>query len=299
MTESVWGIDLGGTKIEGVVLPSAESTDAVCRLRVPTEAEKGYDHIRSQVRQLVEAMSREAGSTPSAIGFGTPGVLDPDTMRLKNSNTTCLIGQPFQQDIERDLGIEVALANDANCFALAEAKLGAARGAETVFGIILGTGVGGGVVIDDKALLGRQGIAGEWGHNILDPQGPDCYCGRKGCVETFLSGPHLEKHYTALSGQKLSLPEITRLHEQGGDPHATATMHHLTTYFGRAVASVINILDPHVVVLGGGVSNIDLLYTEGVREAEKWVFNDRMHTRIVKNHLGDSAGVYGAAMLVA
>ena len=299
MTESVWGIDLGGTKIEGVVLPSAESTDAVCRLRVPTEAEKGYDHIRSQVRQLVEAMSREAGSTPSAIGFGTPGVLDPDTMRLKNSNTTCLIGQPFQQDIERDLGIEVALANDANCFALAEAKLGAARGAETVYGIILGPGVGGGVVIDDKALLGRQGIAGEWGHNILDPQGPDCYCGRKGCVETFLSGPHLEKHYTALSGQTLSLPEITKLHEQGGDPHATATMHHLTTYFGRAVASVINILDPHVVVLGGGVSNIDLLYTEGVREAEKWVFNDRMHTRIVKNHLGDSAGVYGAAMLVA
>ncbi len=299
MTGTVWGIDLGGTKIEGVVLPSAESTEAVCRLRVPTEAEKGYDHILSQVRELVEAMSREAGSPPSAIGFGTPGVLDPDTMRIKNSNTTCLIGQPFQQDIERDLGVEVVLANDANCFALAEARLGAARGAEIVFGIILGTGVGGGIVIGDKTLFGRQGIAGEWGHNILDPQGPDCYCGRKGCVETFLSGPYLEKHYTGLSGQELSLPDIASLHQQGRDPHAAATMERLVTYFGRAVASVINILDPHVVVLGGGVSNIDLLYSEGVREAERWVFNDRMHTRVAKNLLGDSAGVYGAAMLVA
>lgn len=298
MVDCVWGIDLGGTKIEGVVLPAADSTEPVCRLRVPTEAAKGYEHIRGRINRLVDEMSREAGQ-PAAIGIGTPGVLDPETRCLKNSNTTCLIGKPLQEDLQDDLGVDITLANDANCFALAEARLGAGKGASSVFGIIMGTGVGGGVVVDGTVLYGAQGIAGEWGHNILDDAGPACYCGRSGCVETFLAGPRLEGFYEELQGQPRALSEIFMRHQQGLDPDATKTIKRLLSCFGRAVAVVINVLDPHVVVLGGGVSNVDALYAEGVREVERWVFNERMHTRIVRHHLGDSAGVFGAAMLVA
>ena len=299
MTEYVWGIDLGGTKVEGVVLPAADSAEPVCRLRLPTEAAKGYEHIRRQICLLVADMTREAGESPRAIGIGTPGVLDPETRRLKNSNTTCLIGQPLQSDLSADLGADVILANDANCFALAEARLGAGRGAQTVFGVIMGTGVGGGIVVDGKALFGCQGIAGEWGHNVIELDGPPCYCGRAGCVETFLAGPRLEKFYEERNGQRRGLDDLVSRHLEGSDADATSTVERLLTCFGRSLATVVNILDPHLIVLGGGVSNIDLLYTEGARELERWVFNDRMHTRVVKHHLGDSAGVFGAAMLVA
>ena len=244
-------------------------------------------------------MERDVGRRPEAIGIGTPGVLDPETLRLKNSNTTCLIGQPLKADLESELGLRVELANDANCFALAEARLGAARGAQSCFGVIMGTGVGGGVVIGDRALFGGQGIAGEWGHNILDASGPDCYCGRKGCVETFISGPRLEQFYAGLADEARSLPEIVTRSEAGADDAAVATMDRLISYFGKALASVVNILDPHTIVLGGGVSNVDLLYTRGVEAMKPWVFNDKLLTPVVKNELGDSAGVFGAAMLVA
>ena len=297
MSEEYWGLDLGGTKIEGVVLGSTENPDPLCRIRIPTEADKGYRHIVAQIAELVQTMSAETATTPTRIGIGTPGVLDPQQSTMKNSNTTCLIGQPLQRDLEAALSIPVALANDANCFALAEARLGAGRGAETAFGVILGTGVGGGVVIGTKALYGCQGIAGEWGHNVLDPEGPECYCGRRGCVETILSGPFLERFYAERANEHRTLSEIAA--RRGSDPHADASMERLVSYFGRAIASVINILDPEVVILGGGVSNIDLLYEEGVRETARHVFNNRLETRIVKNELGDSAGVFGAAMLVA
>ena len=297
MAEQYWGIDLGGTKIEGVVLGATDAPDPVCRIRVPTEADRGYRHVFGRIAELVRAMKAEVGTAPARLGIGTPGVLDPQNSTMKNSNTTCLIGQPLQRDLEAELGVPVALANDANCFALAEARLGAGRGAATAFGVILGTGVGGGVVVGQRALYGCQGIAGEWGHNLLEPQGPECYCGRRGCVETILSGPFLERFYAECSGERRPLPEIAG--RRANDPHAAATMERLTAYFGRAIASVINILDPDVVVLGGGVSNIDLLYDEGVRETARHVFNNRLETRIVKNELGDSAGVFGAAMLVA
>ena len=297
MAEQSWGIDLGGTKIEGVVLGATDAPDPLCRIRVPTEADRGYRHVFGRIAELVRAMEAEVGTAPARLGIGTPGVLDPQNSTMKNSNTTCLIGQPLQRDLEAELGVPVALANDANCFALAEARLGAGRGAATAFGVILGTGVGGGVVVGQRALYGCQGIAGEWGHNLLEPQGPECYCGRRGCVETILSGPFLERFYAERSGERRPLPEIAA--RRTNDPHATATMERLTAYFGRAIASVINILDPDVVVLGGGVSNIDLLYDEGVRETAQHVFNNRLETRIVKNELGDSAGVFGAAMLVA
>ena len=299
MADLVWGIDLGGTKIEGVVLPSRDSAEPLCRLRVPTGAEGGYAGVRDRICGLVEAMKAEAGEAPRAIGIGTPGVLDPETGLIKNSNTTCLIGEPLRDDLERELGVDIAMANDANCFALAEAALGAGRGAETVFGVIMGTGVGGGVVVNGRVLYGCQGIAGEWGHNLLDPEGPDCYCGRRGCVETFLSGPHLERFYEQAAGRRRSLADIVDLHRAGSDPHAAATVERLLAYFGRALAVVVNLLDPHVVVLGGGVSNVDLLYSEGPGRLARWMFNDRCETRIARNQLGDSAGVFGAAMLVA
>ena len=299
MADLVWGIDLGGTKIEGVVLPSRGSAEPLCRLRLPTGAEGGYAGVRRRIRELVEGMKAEVGEAPRAMGIGTPGVLDPETGLIKNSNTTCLIGEPLRDDLQKELGVDIELANDANCFALAEASLGAGRGAETVFGIIMGTGVGGGVVVDGRVLYGCQGIAGEWGHNLLDPGGPDCYCGRRGCVETFLSGPHLERFYEQAAGRRRSLREIVDLHRMGSDPHATATVERLLDYFGRALAVVVNLLDPHVVVLGGGVSNVDLLYSEGPGRLAQWMFNDRCETRIARNRLGDSAGVFGAAMLVA
>jgi len=297
MSDQYWGIDLGGTKIEGAVLTSTETPDPLCRIRIDTQAEGGYEHIIGRIGYLVEEMSAATGTRPERIGFGTPGVLDPRTQTLKNSSTTCYNGRPLRKDLEAALGVPAVLANDANCFALAETRLGAGRDAETVFGIILGTGVGGGVVIDGRVLYGGQGIAGEWGHNELDPEGPRCYCGRNGCVETFLSGPALEQQYAALSGQRLPLPEIVQRRES--DPHAQVTLEHLVSCFGRAVAYLVNILDPHVIVIGGGVSNVDLLYTEGVREVARHVFNNRLETRIAKNELGDSAGVFGAAMLVA
>jgi predicted NBD/HSP70 family sugar kinase len=299
MTDLCWGVDLGGTKIEGVVLPPAESAEPLYRLRVPTERERGYEHVRRNIVGLVERMVLEVGERPQAVGFGTPGTLDPATQTLKNSNTTCLIGQPLQRDLAADLGCRVELANDANCFALAEARLGAGRGAPTVFGIILGTGVGGGGVIDGRVLPGGQGIGGEWGHIVLDPDGSECYCGQRGCVETFLSGPFLETFYARRSGTSLPLGDISKRAIVGQDVAAVETINRLVTWFGRGVATVINILDPHVVVLGGGVSNVDALYTRGIEALAPWVFNDTVQTRIVRNELGDSAGVFGAAMLVA
>ncbi|MEC7226851.1 MAG: ROK family protein [Candidatus Latescibacterota bacterium] len=299
MSQHYWGIDLGGTKIEGVVLSSTEEPTPLLRLRVPTEADRGYEHVIGQFRTLIDRMESEVGARPDRVGICTPGVIDPHTQRLKNCNATSLNGQPLASDLQSALQMQVITSNDANCFALAEARLGAARGAESVFGVILGSGVGGGIVVGNQALYGGQGIAGEWGHNPLAADGPDCYCGRTGCVETILAGPFLERHYAALSGQQRPLAEVAERAEDGQDPHATATIDRLVTYFGRAIAAVINIVDPHVVVLGGGVSNVDALYTRGVEEVEQFVFNHRLDTRIVRHELGDSAGVFGAAMLVA
>lgn len=297
---AVWGIDLGGTKIEGVILPEPTSVAPICRLRVPTEASKGYAHILNQIASLLERMSAASGyAMPARLGIGTPGAFDPHISAMKNCNTTALNGQNLPKDLSEKLGIEIRVANDANCFALAEARLGAAKGYPVVFGVIMGTGVGGGIVIDGKTLNGAQGIAGEWGHNVLDEQGEMCYSGIKGCVESFISGPALEKFYAEQSGRALKLPDIVTLHENGADAHASATVKRLCHYFGRALASVINILDPDAVVLGGGVGNISALYYDGVAELKKFVFNHRLDTKILKPALGDSAGVFGAAMLVA
>lgn len=297
MGRLLWGVDLGGTKIEGAVLPAANALQPLCRLRIPTEADRGYEHIIQRVVGLIDQMTVKCGSRPERVGFGTPGVLDPASQTLKNSSTTCYIGRPLKRDLETALGVPVELANDANCFALAEARLGAGRDARCVFGVIMGTGVGGGIVLDGNVRHGCQGIAGEWGHNVIDADGPPCYCGKHGCVETFLSGPALESYYAGICGKRRQLPDIVR--RRGTDPCATVTVARLLTYFGRSLAQVINILDPDVVVLGGGVSNVDPLYTEGLAQVADNVFNDALQTRIVRHELGDSAGVFGAAMLVS
>jgi predicted NBD/HSP70 family sugar kinase len=298
----LWGIDLGGTKIEGAVLASIDSANVISRLRLPTESSKGYEHILNQIHQVVEKLKSETGQSPAAIGIGTPGTLDPLSQTLKNSNTTCLNGKYLKKDLEEKLGVPVKMANDANCFALAEAKMGAVPkvlpNAEVVFGVIMGTGVGGGLVVHGKVINGRQGIGGEWGHNFLDESGGPCYCGKTGCVEQVLSGPALQRFYESVSGKGLIMPEILERYRQGNDPYATETIVRLIQFFGLAMSVVINIVDPDVIVLGGGLGNIDLLYTEGVEEVKKHVFNNRLDTIFLKPELGDSAGVFGAAMLL-
>ncbi|MFK8009160.1 MAG: ROK family protein [Saprospiraceae bacterium] len=296
-----WGIDLGGTKIEGVVLEGGDNPTPLKRLRVPTEADRGYQHILDQIAKLVEVLIAETGVKPDKIGIGTPGVIDPILQTMKNSNTTIMNGMPFQKDLEQLLKLPIVVANDANCFAVAEANMGIVKDkmpdAKVVFGVIMGSGVGGGIVIDGKPLTGRQGIAGEWGHNFLDASGGDCYCGKVGCVETVLSGKSLERFYESQSGEHLKLKTIVERYHAGTDGSATKTVKRMLKFFGKGIANVINILDPDAIVLGGGVGNVDLLYKEGVEEARKYVFNNRFDTVFLKPKLGDSAGVFGAALL--
>jgi fructokinase len=303
MTEKLWGIDLGGTKMEGVVLNSVHDRNPVVRTRIHTEAAKGYEHILNQFPKLLSELQKQSGLKPTKIGIGTPGVLDPVLQTMKNCNTTCLNGMPLKKDLEEILQLPVELANDANCFALAETQLGIVwekhPDARIVFGIIMGTGVGGGIVINGKIWDGHHGIGGEWGHNFLDESGGPCYCGKTGCVETVLSGPFLEKYYQEVSGEKLSLKEIVQAAKDKTDDAAVKTMERLHHFFGKGVASIINLLDPDVIIIGGGVGNIDSIYTEGIDALKHFIFNNRLETPVLRPSLGDSAGVFGAAALVA
>ncbi len=305
--QTFWGIDLGGTKIEGVIL-TAPSPDAVLvRKRIDTESYRGYDHILSRIEQLIDLMTAETGLTPDRVGFGTPGTFDPARLVMKNCNTTVLNNQPMKQDLTRRLGVPVAVANDANCFALAEATMGSVPEVvpnfQTMFGVIMGTGVGGGVVIRGRdgtpfVLNGLHGIGGEWGHNILEENGHPCYCGKRGCTEQVISGPALQRFYYEQSGEQRTMKQIMERYADGNDPAAAQTVDRLLEYFGRGISTIINVLDPDVIVLGGGVGNVDLLYTEGVERAKKYVFNSgNLSTKFLKPKLGDSAGVFGAALL--
>ena len=294
----LWGVDLGGTKIECAVL---ENDKPIIRQRIPTEADKGYPHILSQIKKLINQVSAELNENPVRIGFATPGVLDSETNLMKNCNTVSMIGKPMKSDLEKLLQTEIKIANDANCFALAETLLGVGKefpNPEVVFGVIMGTGVGGGLVVHKKIVEGIHGIAGEWGHNIIDETGEFCYCGKEGCVETVISGTGLEKFYQKLSGKKLKLKGILENHKKGIDKNATETIERLLEFYGRAIATLINVIDPNLIVIGGGVGNIDLLYTEGFKRVKKYVFNSgNLRTQICKPLLGDSAGVFGAALL--
>ncbi|MDX7779117.1 ROK family protein [Aeromonas hydrophila] len=291
-----WGIDLGGTKCECVVL---EGDEVLLRHRIPTERAGGYDHVIGQIAKLVAECADKIGQRPTLIGMGTPGARDPQTGLMKNCNTTELNGKPFKEDLERRLGVPVLIANDANCFALAETHLGAVRqhhpDAKVVFGIIMGTGVGSGIVINGRILNGHHGIAGEWGHNVLSPDGPECYCGKRGCVETFISGPALEAWYEAKAKRHLPLAKIVAA--TAHDHVAKLTIDRLHLLFGQALANVVNILDPDVIVIGGGVGNVQSLYSVGRETILPFLFNPRFATPIIAPALGDSAGVFGAALL--
>ena len=303
MNQPLWGIDLGGTKIEGVLLNSLNDANPVLRTRIDTEGSKGYDHVLAQIQKLVSLMQEQSGFKPKRIGIGTPGVLDPVLQTMKNCNSTSLNGKPLKKDLETRLGVPVVLANDANCFALAETHWGVVKqkapGAGMVFGIIMGTGVGGGIVHDGRVWNGRHGIAGEWGHNFLDESGGSCYCGRTGCVETVLSGPALQRFYKSVSGNDRTLKEIVAASTLGNDLAAKQTIHRLGHFFGKAVSVITNLLDPDVIVVGGGVGNINEVYTEGLASLRNFIFNNGVEVPILKPALGDSAGVFGAAALVA
>ncbi len=291
-----WGIDLGGTKCECVVL---DGDEVLLRHRIPTERAGGYDHMIGQIAKLVAECAEKIGQRPTVIGMGTPGARDPQTGLMKNCNTTELNGKPFKEDLERRLGVSVLIANDANCFALAETHLGAVRqhhpDAKVVFGIIMGTGVGSGIVINGRILNGHHGIAGEWGHNVLSPDGPECYCGKHGCVETLISGPALEAWYEAKAKRRLSLAQIAAA--TAHDHVARLTIDRLHLLFGQALANVVNILDPDVIVIGGGVGNVQSLYSVGRQTILPFLFNPRFSAPIIAPALGDSAGVFGAALL--
>jgi len=288
------GIDLGGTKTEGIVI---DRNGRLCeRERVATPRVQGYRAIVDMLTDLVARLERRCGHR-CTVGIGTPGSPSAIDGRMRNCNTTCLNGRALQADLEQRLDRPVRLANDANCFALAEALDGAGAGHATVFGVILGTGVGGGIVVHGRLLTGHEHIAGEWGHNPLEDAGPACYCGRRGCVETLLSGPGLCADHARNGGEHGLEPPAIVSHALDGDPVAATTLTRYLERFGRALATVINILDPDAIVLGGGLSNIELLYSRGREAIAPHVFSDRFTTPLLRNRLGDSAGVFGAARL--
>jgi fructokinase len=288
------GVDLGGSKIELLAL-DAHGQERY-RKRVPTPR-GDYGATVKTVTALVGECEEALGSK-GTVGVGIPGALSLATGRVKNSNSTCLLGRPFQQDLEAALGREVRIANDANCFALSEATDGAGRGARVVFGVILGTGVGGGIVVDGRVLTGPNAIAGEWGHNPLplprqaDLPLPACYCGRQACIEAYLSGPALARD----AGAGVEAPQLVARAAQG-DARCEAALARYEERLARALAAVVNVLDPDVIVLGGGLSNIDRLYENVPRLWLPYVFSDLVSTRLARHVHGDSSGVRGAAWL--
>ena len=292
------GIDLGGTKIEGVALAADGNEKARIRVATPPDS---YHATVAAIADLVAGLEARAGA-PASIGIGIPGALSPATGLVKNSNSTRLIGRPLEAGLRTALGRPVRLANDANCFAISEATDGAAAGAHVVFGVILGTGVGGGLVIGGLPVKGANAIAGEWGHNPLpwptngERPGPPCYCGKRGCAEIFLSGPALAREFRDATGKDATPADIAAL-ASAGDGAALATMEAYERRLARALACVINVVDPDVIVLGGGLSNIDRLYGNVPRLWRDWVFSDEVSTRLVPNRHGDSSGVRGAAWL--
>ena len=292
------GIDLGGTKIEGVAL----AADGREQWRRRVAAPRGHyaDSVRA-IAGLVAALEAETGER-GTVGVGIPGAISPATGLVKNANSTWLIGKPLSEDLSRALDRPVRLANDANCFALSEATDGAGAGAAVVFGVIIGTGTGGGVVVHGRVLGGANAIGGEWGHNPMpaaiddERPGPPCYCGRSGCIETWLSGPALGRDYAADGGDPLSATDIAA-RAADGEPRAAAALARYERRFARAVGTIINVLDPDVVVLGGGLSNIERLYDNVPRLWSSFVFSDRVDTRLVRAVHGDASGVRGAAWL--
>ena len=291
------GIDLGGTKIEAIALD--EKGGVLARQRITTP--KDYDGTLAAIAGIVDHIEHDVGAT-GHVGIGIPGAVSPATGLVKNANSTWLIGHPLDKDVERVLNRPARLANDANCFAISEATDGAAAGKQVVFGVILGTGCGGGVVVNGQALTGPHAIGGEWGHNPLpwprtdELPGRPCYCGKTGCIETWISGPGISADHKLHAGTALSAEDIV-VAAKSGDRQARTTLQHFYDRLARSLAHVINILDPDAIVLGGGLSNIDAIYHEIPLLLPQYVFSDVVDTPVLKNRHGDSSGVRGAAWL--
>jgi len=292
------GIDLGGTKIAAIVLDASGAVQWESRIATPRH---DYDRTIAAMADLVEAAEQAVGAR-CTVGVGIPGTTSPVTGLIKNANSTWLIGRALQRDLEARLARVVRMANDANCFAVSEAADGAAAGAEVVFGVILGTGTGAGVVVRGEVITGANAIAGEWGHNPLpwpeadETPGPECYCGRRGCIETFLSGPGLAGDFARRGGGAASGEAIVA-RASAGDPLASACLDRWLSRLARGLASIMNVLDPDVIVIGGGLSRIDAIYQEVPRRWRPWVFSDEVVTRVLPAQFGDASGVRGAAWL--
>jgi len=297
MTVYKIGIDLGGTKTEAVLL-DAQNRE-LFRKRQPTPKDNDYRIILESIHALIsETVVHIPDAGTYTIGIGIPGAINADTQLVHNANTTCLIGHPLQKDLERMIGKPVGVENDANCFTLAESLWGAGKGYGWVFGVIMGTGCGGGICVNGEVWEGHHGIAGEWGHFSVDPAGSRCYCGNRGCVETKISGSGVETAFLNTYHRKLTFREIVQGYHNG-DVQCTDAFLQFLDDFGRCLGGLISILDPDAVVLGGGLSNIDALYTLGIEKVKQYAFHDNLQTPIVKNQLGDSAGVFGAAWIGA
>ena len=285
------GIDIGGTKIEAILIN--EQFQVIERKRVSTNRGEGYDVIIDQISKLASEL-KEFGNINSSVGICVPGKIDIQKGALKNSSIACLVDQPLQSDIEAALSLPILMENDANCFALAEAILGSAKDYRLVFGVVLGTGCGAGVVINKNIHRGTNHISGAWGHHVLYPNGRSCYCGNKGCAESYISGTALETEWKALTGEFQRVTDIINSKAYLTHPE---WKNNFITNFGKALANVIDILDPDAIVLGGGLSKVEALYTEGRDAIADVVFSNDLVTPIIKNKLGDSAGVFGAAIL--
>ncbi|MEQ9290540.1 MAG: ROK family protein [Cyclobacteriaceae bacterium] len=287
------GIDLGGTKIEGIVLDNGNNV--IDRKRIPTEQELGYNHIMKNLIGLYHSLLDGKHDQKHRVGIGTPGYSNREGL-LKNSSLLCLNEKPFLKDFENYTSVRPDIENDANCFAVAEALMGAGKGKKLVFGVIMGTGCGGGIVSGGAIIRGSQYLGGEIGHATLYPDGVDCFCGKRGCVERYISGSGVQEQYQIRTGQKMRLENIVDAY-RNGDENASAVMKSFFNNFGLVMSNLINMLDPDQIVLGGGVSNIEELYTEGIERVARYVFKDDPIVNIAKNQLGDSAGVFGAALL--
>ncbi len=288
------GIDLGGTKCEGIIL-NPENKE-IYRERILTQQEKGYQEILIRVQGLYNKLEQYLQGAKHTIGIGTPGSISPKTGLMRNSNTLALNNKNLLQDLGSLLNHAIIIENDANCFVLAESLLGEHRSAKLIFGIILGTGCGGGFVLENKLMTGLTGNAGEWGHSSINPYGPDCYCGKKGCVETYLSGGGAQNRFFEMTGRRLTMEEIVQNYRDQ-ESQAVEFMRQYFDWFGHALSNVVNIIDPDIIILGGGLSNMQELYIEGQLSLKKFIFSDYYPAKIRQHSLGDSAGALGAAML--